>query len=54
MTENLPEIFIFFYENFERGNKMTFLILFFPIISYIGFTTTMGEVVGEQFFSEIK
>lgn len=53
-TENLPEIFIFFFENFQRGNKMTFLILFFPIISYIGFTTTMGEIVGEQFFSEIK
>jgi hypothetical protein len=53
-TENLPEIFIFFYENFQRGNKMTFLILFFPIVSYVGFTTTMGEIVGEQFFSEIK
>ena len=54
ISENLPEIIIFFYENFQRGNRMTPMILLFPVISYVGFTLSMGDATGEKFFAELK
>ena len=38
ISENLPEMIIFFYENFQRGNRMTPMILLFPVISFVGYT----------------
>lgn len=52
--ENLPEIIIFFYENFERGDSLTPLKMLQNIYSFYNFTRIMGEIIGEKFYSEIK
>lgn len=33
---------------------MTPVILLFPVISFVGFTLSMGDATGEKFFAELK